>query len=396
MSKPKISFVIPTHNRRGRTLQTLRLLARNVGRLPHEAIVVDNASSDGTVEALAREFPEVRRIELDTNLNTAARNLGLAAAESEFVFMLDDDSWPQTGTAERALQVMAELPRLAAAACYVRRPGESVRHEAGGLPGVFLGGGVVLRKGAIQQIGGYPIDYGYYVEEYDLCARLWQADWQVRWFDSLLAWHDPDAGGRDMNRILKMLTANNLRFWSRYAPTERHDDLIEETIDRYRRIAAKESSLPGYQEGLAIGLHAAAHNSTRRRPLSAEQFDRLYGLDHLRRRLQQTRAAGLSRLVLWRRGKAAEQIVEAAEAVGVKIVALAADANSPVGAGPLAKIPVCRPEDIGQVDAQAVLAGSLSPGASLDLLTEARAQAAHLPVLDPVARSVREAVMTAA
>ena len=266
MSKPKISFVIATHSRCQRMLKTLSLLGRNVGRLPHEVIIIDNASTDGTAETLAEQLPRVRRIELDTDVGSTARNLALGAAEGEFVFMLDDDSWPQAGTTERALQVMAEQPRLAAAACYVRQPGHTTRHQPGGLPGAFLGSAVVLRRSAIVEIGGYPVQYGGCLEEYDLAARLWQADWQVKWLDSLLAWQDRPATA-EAGDTLKKLTASQLRFWSRYAPPDRHEAMIERTIERYRRIAQRHDALACYQEGLAIGLNAVSHNSTRRRLL---------------------------------------------------------------------------------------------------------------------------------
>lgn len=395
MRKPKISFVLPTRNRCGRTLKTLSILEQNVTGVLHEVIVIDNASSDGTAEAIARDFPQVRLIELSENLNTAARNLGVSAADSPLVFMLDDDSWPEKGTTEEALRVMAREPRLAAAACYVRRYGRQT-HEMGGLPGAFLGGGVVLRREAMLEIGGYPVDYGYYVEEYDIAARLWQAGWQVKWFESMQAWHDPDTAGRDMNRILKMLTANNLRFWSRYAPVRLHEAMIQETIERYRKIAEKEGALAGYQEGLKIGLEAVWRNNTRRRPLTDGQFDSLFGLDHVRRQLQQLKAAGVSRLLLWRRGKAAEQILDVVGEAGLTVTAMAEDTHAIVENDRFSQIPAYSPQDAGTSDAQAALIGSLSPGVSVDLLAEARSHLAGLEVVDPVARQVREAVVTAA
>lgn len=395
MPRPKISFVMPTRDRCGRILETLSILQRNVADVPHEVIVIDNASSDGTAQAIGKAFPQVHLIELSENLNAAARNLGLSAANAELVFMLDDDSWPERGAAEFALHLMARQPQLGAAGCYVQRYGQTF-HETGGLPGVFIGCGAVLRKKAALEVGGYPVDYGYYVEEYDLCARLWQASWQVGWFEPLRAYHNPATAGRDKNRILKMLAANNLRLWSRYAPVRRYDAMIEETIERYRKIARKEGALAGYQEGLAIGLTAVSHNAARRRPLSDRQFDGMFGLDHLRRQLLEARANGASQLLLWRRGKAAEQILEVVNEVGLRVTAIVEDAPATSDSERFAQIPVYSPQEADQADAKAIVIGSLSPGVSLDLLAEARLHLTHLPVIDPVARSARGAVTTAA
>jgi len=396
MAKPIISFVIPTYNRCARLCKTLAALQQQAARVDHEIIVLDNGSEDDTAAAVAKQFPQVRLIQVGTNLGAAARNIGLAAAESDLVFMLDDDSWPAAQSLEHIGCIMEDAPSLGAAACYVRRPKPGAPHESGGLPGVFLGGGVVLRKTAAIEVGGYPIDYGYYVEEYDLCARLWQAGWQVRWLGPLLVWHDPAEAGRDKNRIIKLLVANNLRLWSRYAPPERRQRLIDETIERYGLIARKEDALAGYREGLQIGLEAASANARKARPLSEEQFGRMFGLDHLRDRLLAARAEGATRLLLWRRGKAAEQIVELARDLGISFVALVEDNPVYLEERSLGGLPTCRPEKASVLEADAAIVGSLSPGASLDLLAEAERYLADLPIIDPVARLEPAAVSHAA
>ena len=62
-------------------------------KVPEELIVVDNASSDDTVEMLAREFPQVRVIANRENLMASkAVNQGIAAATGEFVFASADDN----------------------------------------------------------------------------------------------------------------------------------------------------------------------------------------------------------------------------------------------------------------------------------------------------------------
>jgi GT2 family glycosyltransferase len=277
MIEPKITFVIPTQNHCGRLLRTLSLAQDSVGGLPHEMIVVDIAGRDGTAEALASRFPRVRLIELSTEQEAAARNLGLSAAQADYVFMLDDGTWPDKGTPEFALAVMAQQPRLAAAVCSIRRPGEPLQHEPNSPPGVFAGGGVVLRRQAVIEVGGYPIDSGGLAEEYDLCARLWQAGWQVRHFDPMVAWYVPSPDGRNANAILRALTASSLRFWSRYAPQGHCREMLDATIEQYRRVASSASAIPGYQEGLALGLDAARRNRSRRRPLTEAQLVGLFG-----------------------------------------------------------------------------------------------------------------------
>jgi len=395
MSNPAVSFVIPTRNRSRRLLQTLGLIRKAADAIPHEIIVIDNASEDSTVQDVRRAFPSVRLIKLDNNHGAAARNIGLAAARAEAVFMLDDDSWPAKHTVRLALSALYGQPDLAAAACYVRRPDSGNPHEAGGLPGVFLGGGAVLRRSAAIQVGGYPVDYGYYVEEYDLCARLWQAGYIVRWIQPLLVWHAPEAAARDKNRIIERLVANNLRLWSRYAPPSRRESLLAETVERYRKIAEKENTTDGYESGLRTGLKAAEQNRcSATRPLTDEEFNSLFGLDHLRRVLRRARDAGARRVLLWKAQKGAEQILQTLEQLELTVTAIVQDGPATLAARTDA--PFISPQQASKAEFDFVLPGTLSPGACLDLLEECVRDLPEARVIDPVRRHRLTAVSNAA
>lgn len=280
MARPNITFVVPTHNRCVHVLKTLSLLRASVGRLPHEILVIDNAGTDGTAQAVAERFPQVRLIELGTCHDAAARNLAVSAAQADYVFMLDDATWCDKGTPEVALRMMAEKPRLAAAICDVRPLGEPRRDEPHAPAGVFAGSGVLLRRQAIIEVGGYPLDACDFAEQYDLCARLWLGGWQVQRFEAMLAWREQEASRPDANAVLKILTANSLRFWSRYAPRGQCQAMIDETIEGFRRVAEEQSAQAGFQEGLVLGLDAVRQNRTRRQPLTEEQLTSLFGPNH--------------------------------------------------------------------------------------------------------------------
>lgn len=93
----KVALVIPVYNRRETTLQGLRSLAR-IDRTGFDVriFVVDSGSTDGTGDAIAREFPEVELIKGSGNMHYAAgTNLGVKAAlewEPDYVVMMNDDS----------------------------------------------------------------------------------------------------------------------------------------------------------------------------------------------------------------------------------------------------------------------------------------------------------------
>src|SRR5690242_5735461 len=102
MSTPRVSFLISTFNRRGILLQTLdRVKACEV---PHEILLADNASPDGTAGAVAASHPDVRLFALRENLGPVVKNVALKEARGEYVVFLDDDSYPSAGAIARMME----------------------------------------------------------------------------------------------------------------------------------------------------------------------------------------------------------------------------------------------------------------------------------------------------
>ena len=77
MNGPRISIVVLTHNRKTELLRTLTQLS-DVRDIP--IIVVDNASADGTADAVTKRFPRVELVRLSHNAGAAGRNAGVHAA----------------------------------------------------------------------------------------------------------------------------------------------------------------------------------------------------------------------------------------------------------------------------------------------------------------------------
>jgi GT2 family glycosyltransferase len=94
---PEVSVVIVTWNGRRYLDACLTALAAQRG-VAWEAIVVDNASTDGTSEYLRAQYPWVRVITLDTNRGFAGgNNAGVAAARGRFVALLNNDTVVEPG-----------------------------------------------------------------------------------------------------------------------------------------------------------------------------------------------------------------------------------------------------------------------------------------------------------
>ncbi|HMS39818.1 MAG TPA: glycosyltransferase family 2 protein [Pyrinomonadaceae bacterium] len=97
MKNLKIEIVTPVYNRRELTLQFLRSLRRiNRDGLDVHIIVVDDGSTDGTSEAVAKDFPEVQIVSGNGNLwYTGGTNLGIKAAlenNADYILCVNNDS----------------------------------------------------------------------------------------------------------------------------------------------------------------------------------------------------------------------------------------------------------------------------------------------------------------
>ena len=283
-----ISYLLPTRNRPEALSATLEALGdlsvhahERVGGA--EVIVVDNVS-DPPVElppALANGMP-VNVIRQDVNAGAAARNVGAALANGEWLIMLDDDSHPLD---VNHLWVIEEADEdVAAIGAEIHLP-EGGR-EDGGLPEVFVGCGVAVRREAFLAVEGYDPTFGFYAEEYDLCAKLLLAGWRIVHDLRFRVLHRKVANGRDMNRILRNLVRNNGWVMHRYAPRERLAGALNMVISRYGRIAKREGAMAGFERGRQE-LEATIDEQPRQ-PMQQEVFDCFTGLAHVRETLQRT------------------------------------------------------------------------------------------------------------
>jgi GT2 family glycosyltransferase len=103
VSDPILCVIVVSYNTREMTLACLRSLSDET-RTPHEVIVVDNASSDGSAEAIAAEFPHVRVL-AETENHGFARGNNIAAGftRAEYLLLLNPDTVVLDGAVDKLL-----------------------------------------------------------------------------------------------------------------------------------------------------------------------------------------------------------------------------------------------------------------------------------------------------
>jgi GT2 family glycosyltransferase len=224
----EISVVIATRDRRRELLHTLERLAALDDAPP--VIVVDNASSDGTPDAVRGAHPAVTVVALHRNLGAAARTIGARRAATPYVAFCDDDSWWAPGALERARGHFARTPWMALLAGRIlvgpeerldptcAAMAESPLPERDDLPGPpilgFLACGVVVRRDAFLAAGGFSERLFIGCEESLLALDLAAAGWSLAYACDVVAHHHPARGqrpGRDALLVRNALLVTWLR-----------------------------------------------------------------------------------------------------------------------------------------------------------------------------------------
>ena len=226
---PRTSVVIATFNRCDELLHTIEEL-RALPELP-PIVVVDNASTDGTTDAVRALHPEVTVVRLDRARGSSARNAGVAQVTTPYVAFADDDSWWAPGALAAAADLFDRFPRLGLVAAKVlvgpERRVDPVSAEMAespilpssdvpGLPVIgFLAGAAVVRKDAFEEAGGFNARARFGGEESLLAVDLLDAGWRVVYVDELIAFHHPsDSREPDRHRTVD-LHNELLRAWLR-------------------------------------------------------------------------------------------------------------------------------------------------------------------------------------
>jgi GT2 family glycosyltransferase len=356
---PEVSFILPCRDRREILRECLGHLHADPPGVPFETIVFDNASSDGTADMVRADFPDVRLTVLDRNLGAASRNLALREARGRFVVMLDDDSYPVGRSVETALEVLrADGGRtIGCIAFNIRRADGS--HETAGIHTAFTGCGAVFPYPVFDRVGGYPRDYTWYVEEYDLSCRIHAAGLRILNFRELEVVHLKSAAQRDYDRIMTQLVRNNLILWTKYLPPEMAREQIETELWRYRRIALKESALPGYERGVAEGLEASARWSwDRSLELDRTGAERMVGRDAIRDAAMRLRASASGRrIVIFNVGKTLHAVLDEVRGRGLRPVAIVDD-NAFMQGESFRGVPVVSRERLAEGGFDGILIGS--------------------------------------
>jgi GT2 family glycosyltransferase len=218
MPQPLVITVILNTNRRADTLDCLRSLAQS-SYTNSRVIVLDNASSDGSVDAIRSAFPAVQMLELTENLGYAGNNnVGIQAAleqGADWVLVLNEDTIVAPACLAELVRVGESDPRVGIVGPMVYHHGEpTIIQSAGGRLGRYWesqhiaqneadtqqfsaphavdwisGCAILVRRAVIEQVGMLDERFFYYWEETEWCLRARRGGWQILHVPQAKLWH---------------------------------------------------------------------------------------------------------------------------------------------------------------------------------------------------------------
>jgi GT2 family glycosyltransferase len=247
-----VSIVIVSFNTRGVLKECLLSVYREAGSLRVQVVVVDNASNDGSPTMVKEEFPDVVLIVSDVNLGFGrANNLGFESARGRYVVLLNSDAFLTKGSLVRSVEhmeanqtvglgggrltgrdgsmqpsarmfptVLNDLIVLSGLAARFPRSrffgrfdrtwaDEREEAEVDWVPGAYS----IIRSEALAAVGPFDPRFFLYYEEVDLCKRIKQKGFSIRYWPDISVVHIGGESSRQIQSLELSRAGAQLILW---------------------------------------------------------------------------------------------------------------------------------------------------------------------------------------
>lgn len=251
-----VSIIIANWNTCDTLRDCLKSIYEEAGNIQFEVIVVDNASSDGSVETIKSEFPGVILIENSENKGFAcANNVGIQASKGRYVCLINSDIIVLEDCIEKLMSFMDEHPGTGMAGPRILNPDRTLQRSCRHFPTIWnnlcqalslnhlfpksrffsgafmnywnhdsirsvdvLGGCFwMVRRKSLNEVGLLDENFFIYGEDLDWCRRFHQVGWDVVFYPRAEAIH---IGGASSNnapiRFYLEMQKADLQYWRKH------------------------------------------------------------------------------------------------------------------------------------------------------------------------------------
>ena len=226
---PFVSIVMINWNRKEILRHVLTTLARQTyGR--YEIVLCDNHSTDGAPDMVEHEFPDVRLFRLDDNIGITGYNIAFEHSTGEIIVILDNDSFLEDDGISKIVNKFQTYPQLGALGCKVYNYYSGRVHHwhptvrevnlpADGVDSpLFNGCAAAARRLVLDEVGFYPDEFFLYENERDLCTRIINAGYDVKYFTDISGHHMVSEESRSNERLIYYARRNRLWYFWKYMP----------------------------------------------------------------------------------------------------------------------------------------------------------------------------------
>jgi len=252
MAAPELSVVVVSYNTRDLTRRCLLSVEEHARDIPHEIILVDNASADGSAGMVRDEFPAVRLLANTDNRGfAAANNQAFALAEGRYVLLLNPDTEIRDDALRRVLDFAESRPDAGVIGCRVRYPDGTQQsttfrylrlstvlvnllipnrwirrsrwlgrsryigmdldcvQDVEVVAGCFM----LVPREVLDKVGGMDEGFWMYGEEADWCYRIRRAGWRILYAPVATVLHHGGQSARQRpDRMVRAMARSQLRF----------------------------------------------------------------------------------------------------------------------------------------------------------------------------------------
>lgn len=255
MAEPVLSVVVLSWNTRALTLACLRALYAETPRYRREVIVVDNGSGDGSADAIAAEFPQVRIIRNPENrLYATGNNQGVFAATGEFVCTLNSDTEVRPGALDQLVDFLRTHEAHGAVAPRLVDPDGSVQRACQRFPTLLSalcfdswwgkwwpgswvqrrylmldfdhmrsrdvpqppGACFCMRRAEYVELGGLDEELSLFFNDVDLSLRLWRKGRRVHYLADAEVMHHRGASTKSFAKMLVVWHRNRIAYYKKH------------------------------------------------------------------------------------------------------------------------------------------------------------------------------------
>lgn len=231
---PLVSIVIVNWNAKDYIKQCVdSLLSQTYTNF--EIIIVDNASTDSSVDIIKQNYPQITLIENKSNLGFAhGNNIGIQKSNGSLIALFNPDAVAENNWLKKLVSVVDNSDNVGGAVgkiyylgdkygknaifCtwskidpYTASPTNFYNGEPVSAVDYLSGAAALLKKEVLEKVGLFDTNYFLYFEETDLCARIIRAGYTLMYIPTAIAWHIVSPLSSSTNKIYYM-ERNRFRF----------------------------------------------------------------------------------------------------------------------------------------------------------------------------------------